>query len=345
MKTRIVELDQTNYDETLLDEPAKIIKSGGLVAFPTETVYGIAINLENNESIQRLYNIKQRPIEKDITTHIASRDDLPKYAKNIPGYAQRLVRKLWPGPLTIILPSIRNDTIGLRYPSNKIAQTLIKKASIQLGAPSANISGEPPCVDGKDVVKAFEGKVDYIISAGPTQYKSSSTIVKAVDSNPQILREGAIPRELIDDLLYKMILFVCTGNTCRSPLAEALLKLKWKKEGKPQSKYRAISSGLAAVTGIKASTNAVTVAEELGATLEDHISQPLTISMVEESDTIYVMTREHKKSILEWLPELERTVFLLDPEGDIEDPIGSNLDEYRKCAQIIKKAIDEHIKL
>lgn len=345
MKTNILETSQENYNETLLEEPAKAIREGKIVIFPTETVYGMAVDLNNTESIKRLFDIKQRPIDKQITTHIWQRDDIVKYTRKIPGYAQRMIRRFWPGPLTLIFTGINEETVGIRFPSNKIAQTLIMKSNVRVGAPSANISGESPCTSGNEAINQFDGKVDWIISSGKTTYSTSSTIVKAISDDPEIVREGAIYRSLIEDLSYKLIIFVCTGNTCRSPMAEAILKEKLSKNTELSSKYKVISAGIAASTGMSASENALKLAKEYGAFLESHRSQPLTISMVEEAHTVYVMTMAHKNSIEEWLPYFSHLIKRLDPESDIDDPIGQDINAYRACAKKIKNAIDKYIKL
>lgn len=168
--------------------------------------------------------------------------------------------------------------------------------------------------------------------------------MKAVGSEPEIIREGAIPKSLIEDISYKLIIFVCTGNTCRSPLAEAILKQKLR-DSKHASKYKIISAGIAASTGMSASENAQKVAEEMGSSLKNHRSQPLTISMVEESHAVYVMTQDHKSSIIEWLPEYSNSIQQLDPQSDIDDPTGQDISSYRACAKKIKAAIDKFVKL
>ena len=205
-------LDLTNkINFTKLKKPANIIKNGGIVIFPTETVYGIGTNALNEDAVKRLYEIKQRPLNKPISLLVNSIDMIEQIAKDITDLEYALIREFFPGPLTLILkkkdivPDIvtaNSDTVGVRMPKNEIALKLIEYAGIPIATPSANISGKPSGTNMKNIIKDFNGKVDYLIDSGTSQIGLASTIVQVIDNVPHILRQGSISEKQINDLLY-----------------------------------------------------------------------------------------------------------------------------------------------
>ena len=200
--------NNTNY--TKLGEPAKIIKNGGLVIFPTETVYGIGTNGLDKNAIKKLYSVKQRPLNKPISLLVNNINMIETVAKNITDLEYALIQKFFPGPLTIILekkeivPDILtagSNTIGIRMPANNIALKLIDYAGVPIATPSANISGKPSGTNVEDIMKDFNTKVDCFIDDGPSQIGLASTIVKVVDGVPHILRQGSISIDEINSVI------------------------------------------------------------------------------------------------------------------------------------------------
>lgn len=203
---------RNNAEFTKLDEPANIIKNGGIVVFPTETVYGIGVNGFNEKAVRRIYEVKNRPLSKPINLLVANIDMINQVAKDITDIEYALIEKFFPGPLTIILkkrdvvPDIvtaNGDTVGVRMPANDIALKLIEKAGVPLATPSANISGKPSGVNLLDIMKDFEGKVDYFIDDGPSKIGLASTIVQVIDGVIHILRKGSISEEEIKSACVK----------------------------------------------------------------------------------------------------------------------------------------------
>lgn len=191
-----------------LKEPAQIIQEGGIVIFPTETVYGIGVNGLNETAIKKLYEVKQRPINKPISLLVNSIEMIEKVAKDITEIEYDLIKKFLPGPLTIVLkkkdivPDIVTagfDTIGIRMPENEIALKLIEYAGVPIATPSANISGRPSGTNLKAIMKDFNDKVDYFIDGGISKIGVASTIVQVVNDNPYILRKGKISEEQIKE--------------------------------------------------------------------------------------------------------------------------------------------------
>ena len=197
---------KNNIDYTKLKEPAKIIKDGGIVVFPTETVYGIGVNGLNKNALKKLYEVKQRPLNKPISLLVNSIEMINQLTKNITKLEYALMKEFFPGPLTIILqkkdivPNIltaNSDTVGIRMPSNKIALELIKYAGVPIATPSANLSGKPTGTNFKDIIKDFDGKADYFIDGKISKTGFASTIIKVTDGIPNILRQGPITEEQI----------------------------------------------------------------------------------------------------------------------------------------------------
>ncbi len=203
---------KTNIDYIKLKEPAKIIKNGGIVVFPTETVYGIGVNGLNEKALKKLYEVKQRPLNKPISLLVNSIEMINQLTKNITKLEYALMKEFFPGPLTIILqkkdivPDIltaNSDTVGIRMPSNKVTLKLIEYAGVPIATPSANLSGKPTGTNFKDVIKDFDGKADYFIDGKISKTGTASTIVKVTNGIPHILRQGPITEEQIKNVYNK----------------------------------------------------------------------------------------------------------------------------------------------
>lgn len=201
---------KNNTDYSKLIEPANIIKNGGIAIFPTETVYGIGANGLDKNAVKRLYNAKQRPLNKPISLLVSNIDMIETVAKDITDLEYAIIKNFFPGPLTIILkkkeivPDILtagSDTIGIRMPANDISLKLIDYAGIPIATPSANISGRPSGTNLKDIMKDFDGKVDCFIDDGPSKIGLASTIVKVIDNVPHILRQGSISLDEINSVI------------------------------------------------------------------------------------------------------------------------------------------------
>jgi len=196
--TVVIRVNSSRPEPARIKKAASVLKRGGLVAFPTETVYGLGANLLDKKAVEKVYEIKKRPRKKPLTVHIADTAAVKKMAGRIPPMAGRLMEKYWPGPLTIILKDRRGKKIGFRMPDNKVAFLLIKGAGVPVVAPSANISGNKPPVSAKEVLRGLGGEVDVVIDGGRTRIGVESTVVDMTGRMPRILREGAISKTEIE---------------------------------------------------------------------------------------------------------------------------------------------------
>jgi protein-tyrosine phosphatase len=350
--SRVIAVDPETFDPARLDPACEALRKGGLVAIPTETVYGIAVDLGNAEAVRRLLELRQSPPDKMITVHIGDRDELRKVVPGpVPAAAQRLIQKFWPGPLTIVFPTPDGKGVGVRFPNHKVAREILRRSGVRAGVPSANLAGRPPALSGEEVVRDFGGKVDVIVDAGPTRQKGASTVVRVQGTKVEVVREGAIPRSVVEEANVVTLLFVCTGNTCRSPMAEALARklladrLRVKEEDLSGRGFRVVSAGTAAGHGGAATEEAEQAVRKYGADLSRHESRPVTVAMVEEADRVYVMTPRHKGVLVEWMPEHDGKIQLLDPKGrPIDDPIGGSAEVYRDCARHVHDSLQERLK-
>lgn len=208
MKTKVSIINNIKDDEEKIIEAAKIIKKGGTVAFPTETVYGLGADALNGEAVKKIFEAKGRPQDNPLIIHVASKN-LEPYAKEIPQIANDLIDKFWPGPLTVILkkndivPNITSanlDSIGIRMPNNDIAKRLIELSNTTIAAPSANISGRPSPTDVERCVEDLDGKVDLILGGKNSEVGVESTIVDCTVEPPLVLRPGGITLEMLKEI-------------------------------------------------------------------------------------------------------------------------------------------------
>ena len=202
-----------NIDYEKLKEPAEILKNGGIIIFPTETVYGIGANALDENAVKRIYDVKRRDLNKPISVLVSDFDMIDKIAKNITDIEYKIMKTFFPGPLTIILkkkeivPNIVTaglDYVGVRMPEGEIARKLVELTGVPLATPSANISGSPSGTNLDTIMKDFEGKVDLYIDGGESKLGLASTIVKVVDGEIKILREGSITKEEIKEKINRI---------------------------------------------------------------------------------------------------------------------------------------------
>jgi len=279
---------------------------------------------------------------------LANPGDLRSAIDSVPAMAKRLATRLWPGPLTIVLLGPDGGTLGFRCPDHDVARAFVDAAGVPVLATSANLSGEPPALDAEDVRRDFDGRIEWILDAGPARYRLASTVVKVEETAFEVLREGVLDGDAVADGACERVLFVCTGNICRSPMAEAMLRATLSQslgvpptpEALARRGYRVTSAGTAGLDHAPATPEAVTAAGEMGADLAEHESRPLTPGMLDHADRIYVMTANQRRTLLRFAPEHESRIALLDPAGeDIPDPYMQPLVDYRRTAEHIRRAL------
>ncbi|MHA1303430.1 MAG: L-threonylcarbamoyladenylate synthase [Candidatus Heimdallarchaeaceae archaeon] len=204
MNTKILKIDSREIEDRLIEQAVLYLKSGDVIAFPTDTVYGVGANVFDEQAVNKIFEIKQRPRDKPINVLISSMDQLEQLIEGINPLAERLFRLFWPGALTLIL--LKKDsvpevvtagkyTIGVRMPKNPVALKIIEELGSPLAATSANISGKKSPLNAKEVFEQLGGRIPLILDGGETQERVESTILDLSSKKPKILREGGIPSE------------------------------------------------------------------------------------------------------------------------------------------------------
>lgn len=231
MNTEVFQIDKKKPDTRIIQRAGEILKAGGLVAFPTETVYGLGGDALNPESSRRIYAAKGRPSDNPLIVHICCMEDLDRIVKKVPWQAEKLAEAFWPGPLTIIFEKADTvpvqttgglQTVAVRMPDHPVAQELIRACGGYIAAPSANTSGKPSPTLAKYVQEDLEGKIDMILDGGSVGIGLESTIIDLTAEMPVVLRPGAVTLEMLEDVLGRVdvdhtIFSADSGQAPRAP--------------------------------------------------------------------------------------------------------------------------------
>lgn len=225
MTSKMIKIEST-ADFEKLSEPAKALAEGKLVAFPTETVYGLGGNALDAQTVKKIYGAKGRPSDNPLIVHVSSKEDVYSLAETVPENAEKILDILCPGPITIILnksnlvPDVvtaGGKTVAIRFPENEIARELIKKSGVPVAAPSANLSGRPSPTTAAHVAEDLSDKIDYIIDGGPCRVGLESTVIDLTITPPRILRPGGVSQETLAALLGEVTGYAPRDEDTTSP--------------------------------------------------------------------------------------------------------------------------------
>jgi protein-tyrosine phosphatase len=368
MPPLVIDIRSADDSRDVVHRAVQALAEGKLVALPTETVYGLAASALNEAAVARVLQTKQRSAGNALALAIRSADDVLDYVPDLSPLGRRLARRCWPGPVTLVASDCHPEslirrlpksvqqavcpsgTIGLRVPAHQMVLDILRMLVGPIVLTSANPSGGPDPVTAEEVIASLGDSVQLVLNDGQSRLGQPSTVVKVGDKGFDILRAGVVSEQTLKRLSSLMIVLVCTGNTCRSPMAEVMCRkmiadrLGCKPAELNDHGVMVMSAGLSAMMGARPSPEGVTVMAKMGQQLEDHESQPLTAQLVRHADIIWTMTRSHRLAIAAQWPEvLGRTFVLSENQADIADPIGGPLEYYEKCAQQIKSELEKRV--
>ena len=347
MRTEFLTLDGGAEDAAKIIHAARLLQAGALVAFPTETVYGLGADARNPEALSHLSKVKGRKENKPYSLLVPSLRHAEEIVGGFSRVAKKLSRVYWPGPLTLIMRERTGGSIGLRLPEHPVARSLLAHCGFALATPSANRSGTAEPVTARQVRDAFDGEISLILDNGPAWQGRPSAVVNIEDNSIQIQREGIISSAEMIELASPMVLFVCTGNTCRSPMAmgfcqEALADIR-RGDGLV---FRTVSAGTNATNGERADPMAIEAMREVRVDISEHRTKSLSLSLIDAADQIFTMTRTHRDSILSLMPSCEDRIHLLSTSGeDIPDPVSRSFDCYRQSRDKISGCLSDVMRL
>jgi tRNA threonylcarbamoyl adenosine modification protein (Sua5/YciO/YrdC/YwlC family) len=359
-------------DTTAADDPrdavhraVQALVEGKVVALPTETVYIAAASALSEKAVARLLALRSGKLDGPATLAVRSVEDVLDYVPQLPPIGERLARRCWPGPITLELADAQPESVIQRLPA-AVRQVVAPGGQIRIRVPAHDLvlsvlrllagplvmigarrDQDSDSVTAQEVVARLGSQVDLVLDEGRSKFAQRSSIVRIDEAGFQVVRPGVLSEPNLRRLASWMVVLVCTGNTCRSPMAEVLFRNRLAKKFKlpaDQLEDRGIvvmSAGLSAAPGGRAADEAVSVMRKRGLDLSAHESQPLSDRIVRYADLIITMTRSHRDAILTHWPEAEaRTHIITRGHGDVADPIGGPLDLYERCADQIDELLE-----
>jgi len=360
MAPLVFDVHNSDDPRDVVHRAVQALVEGKLVAFPTETVYVAAASALHEGAVERLIKLRQGELDGPLALAVRSADDVLDYVPRMSALGLRLARRCWPGPVTLELEDAQPESVIQRLPESVRAR-VAPQGNIRLRVPAHDVitgvlrllagplvmmgarrHNQGDATTAQHVIERFGAEIDLVLDDGQCKFGQRSSIVRVADSQFQILRPGVISETNLKRLASWVAVLVCTGNTCRSPMAEALLrhklgqKLACRIDELENRGVIVMSAGLSASPGGRSAAEAATVMRERGLDLALHESQPLSDRIVRFADLILTMTRGHREAILsQWPDAASRTHLISQSRGDVADPIGGPLELYRRCADQI----------
>ena len=367
----LLQLREADDPRDLIHRAVHRLVEGHLVSLPTEASEVVAAWSLQPKAVEKLQSLarsrqESRPAEPggELVLGLKSAEEARDYLLDVPPLTERLMQRLWPGPVILalqvpgqfgLLRELPRETqnslvrpladgqseVWFRVSSHQVVQSVLSLLPAPLVLWETGFGSEPVPAEGS------RPEVDLIIEDGPRHNQQKPSVVRAGSPSWTLVEPGIVTETQINRMTGKVILFVCTGNTCRSPLAEGMFRklladrLNCSLDELPDRGYTVLSAGLAAAEGAPAAPESVEVARKYGADLESHVSRPLTDELLGKADYVFTMTTSHRDSILFARPDVADRVLLLSmEETDIPDPIGGGWREYESCGCEIARHLE-----
>ena len=361
--SRVIDLTHDHHVRDALDTAIRELETGHVIAVPDECGWMLLGHSGSATASERLAQIRERQPFLVAAMAASNERAVEDYAGPLSILSRRLASRCWPGPLVFRIPKSEPAVAADAAPTSRPAwateetgRAFYVPADAFTHRLLAELSGPACClVPLRSDVSLFDIGQDQVsleIRGAAARYEEPPTLAHCVGDRVVVESEGVVPQTTLDRLAGTIIMFVCTGNTCRSPMAEALFQkmlaehLHCGEDELIDRGYIVVSAGLAAYPGTPASREAADLLRDSGMDLSGHHSQPVSEDRLFRCDTIYTMTRVHKDAILQAYPQLADRVQMLSPEGrDVSDPIGGGPEQYAKCrdeiAESLRRRIDE----
>ena len=356
---KILDLRATDDPRDIVHRSVQALVEGKVVGLPTETVYGLAADALSERAVESLCELKGRQENAPLAISVGSREAAADFFCELTPLARRLSYRCWPGPLTLVVPcdtphsaltqlpcGVRkritgeHGCVGFRVVDHRVLSHIHRFLSGPLVLTSANRSGQPAATTANSVAEQLGDSIPLLLDDGPTRYGGASTVARVMGNRLEILREGVIERAAMNQFVKPVIVLVCTGNTCRSPMAETLLREQLRHKLGCEDAVRVLSAGVAAGLGSGASPQAIEVMGTRGLDLTGHSSRSLDDSVMNVADLVLTMTQGHRAAILAAWPEMHDRVHTLRRDGgDISDPVGMPVEVYESCAEQINREL------